>query len=246
MARARLAACRGARIFIAGRSRPGQARGASRSSSAPNATLYAHYFPARTSRSYSSPLIIGQRLRLPPLVHKIQYAKPTALGQAPKNHTELERETLRFRPPDHINGGTAQPMVACGPLVRVGAFDSVLENLPIPGIDADLVGLRCTLYIEGVAQPAAALFLLQLLIGDGTGARLKCQLPRLCHRHPGIFCQPLAGISLRRAGPTHRHHAQNRRAEPRTAAKPPKAPLHRLTLSIASGRSRSPDDRTCD
>ncbi len=50
--------------------------------------------------------------------------------------------------------------------IGVRAFGAVLQELTGLGVDTDFVGHASILDIEGIAQPAAALFLLQLFVGD--------------------------------------------------------------------------------
>src|ERR1700704_4461169 len=61
----------------------------------------------------------------------------------------------------------------------MGTFSLVFKNLSALRVDADLECLRAVLDIEGVAQPAAALLLLQFLIGNLAGTRLKRDGTRL-------------------------------------------------------------------
>ncbi len=53
------------------------------------------------------------------------------------------------------------------------ALFGVLENLPGLSIHADFVERLAALDREGIAEPAAALFLFKLLGGYGAGARFQ-------------------------------------------------------------------------
>ena len=51
----------------------------------------------------------------------------------------------------------------------MASFFGVLEHLARDGVDAHFVSRVAALYIEGVAETAGSLLLLQLFIGDGAG-----------------------------------------------------------------------------
>ena len=63
-------------------------------------------------------------------------------------------------------------------LIRICAFCSIFKDLTCLRVDADFISLAITLDIEGVTQAGAAALLLQLLIGNRSGARVE----RCCSR----------------------------------------------------------------
>src|ERR1700687_2128751 len=91
--------------------------------------------------------------------------------------------------PERWRGGEATA------LVRAGAFAPVLQHLAGPGVDADLVGRAGALHVEGVAQAAAATFLLQFLVGDDAGPRLQGDAASVRQRYVCGAGQPVAGES---------------------------------------------------
>ena len=62
---------------------------------------------------------------------------------------------------------------SAGESVGVGAFGTVLEHLSGYCVDTHFKGLAVALDVKRIAQAAAALFLLKLLIGDGAGTRFE-------------------------------------------------------------------------
>ena len=78
------------------------------------------------------------------------------------------------------------------------------------GIDANLISQTAALDVEGVAEPAASLLLLQLLIGDGAGTSLQCDCASLVDDDLGFNSQILASVG--ESAERERDHSENHKA----------------------------------
>src|SRR5262249_19340067 len=82
-------------------------------------------------------------------------------------------------------------------LIWVPTFFGIFQDLAGLRIDANFVSHCAVLYVEGVAESAASLLLLQLLIGDGARTSLQRDCARLIDGDLGFRGRLLPGVGKR-------------------------------------------------